>query len=149
MTDAHITEEELLATITGRHEQMGIYETWADPAACVLVVALAVLLSAIVVILVHNRVRRTGDPGGKDLTVIVACFCALGVIAVAYMVWSMHCSYVDAEAALREAEAFYLELYGRPGTPDLRRVTADKPLPNPLPPSFSLYHYIPLPSSYM
>lgn len=107
-----IPEDEVLATIAGRHEQMRIYETWADPTVCVLAVALAVLVAAIVVVLVHNRVRRTGDPGGKDLTVIVAVFCTMGVIAVVYMVWCMHTAYVDAEVAYQGARAYYQLWYG-------------------------------------
>lgn len=106
-----VSRADILDEIGGRQAQMEMYEAWADPAVCIAAVALTVLLAAIAVALVRNRVRRTGDPGGKDLTIIVAGFCAIGIIAVVYMVWCMHAAYVDAEAAYDAACAYYAEWY--------------------------------------
>lgn len=96
---------ELLDEMSEQRALMEQYGTWADPMTCVAVIALAILLVAVVTALVHNRVRC--DPCRRDLPWIVAAFGAIVVIGIAYMIWIMHCGYVDAEAAYLEARDYY------------------------------------------
>lgn len=97
MPTPSIPEEEILGIIEENRAGLEACEPWGDPVVCAVVVVLAVLLAAIVVILVHNRVRRTGDPGGRDLTTIVAAVGVIAVLGVVYMVWCLHCDYLDHE----------------------------------------------------